>query len=89
MLPDRNDNWIDLLSSGLFWDVDRGQVDSGKHIKWLAERILERGTWEDWVLLRNNIGAELLTTISMKLRLTPKTRNFLERYLHASDSVSR
>jgi hypothetical protein len=85
--PDHN--WIDLLSPQLFWDVDRNQIDPEKHVKWLLERILERGKWEDWVVIRDNINLEKLIQEFRNLRITPKTHNFLERYIYAAHSASR
>lgn len=74
-------SWCDQLSPILFWDVDRTTIDTVKHARWLMERILEKGQWEDWILLRDNMGRETLGEHLDELHVDPKARNFIERYL--------
>ena len=40
--------FIASLSPHLFWDVDREQVDPEKHRRSIIQRVLERGSWDDW-----------------------------------------
>jgi len=74
-------SWSDRLSPILFWDVDKKTIDPVKHRRWLIERVLEKGQWEDWILLRDNVGKEDLAAESVHLHVDPKARNFLEIYL--------
>jgi hypothetical protein len=65
------------LSDSLFWDVDKASVDPGRNARWLVERVLERGRWEDWLVLRSLYGKERLSELSPTLRLDEKTAHFL------------
>ena len=38
---------IRSLSSGLFWDVNRDEVDPDQHAQWLVPRVVERGSRSD------------------------------------------
>lgn len=77
----RTRSWSDGLSPILFWDVDRKTIDPVKHERWLIERVLEKGQWEDWILLRDNMGKDALAKQAAHVHIDPKARNFLERYL--------
>jgi hypothetical protein len=81
--------WVDKLSDILFWDVDRSLVDPGKHIRWIIERILERGDYEDWTLLKRNVSKETLQKEYDRLRIDPKSKNFMYRYLYGPDQIPR
>ncbi|MDZ7795329.1 MAG: hypothetical protein U5P10_17045 [Spirochaetia bacterium] len=81
--------WIDELSDVLFWDVERKSLDSQKHIRWIIERVLEKGNYSDWLALKTNVTKETLEKEFNRLRIDPKSRNFLRRYLHGTDQLSR
>lgn len=68
------------LSSELFWDVSRKEVDPERHERWLMERVLRRGRWEDWLLIRAHYDKTRLINLSPELRLDPKSAHFLELY---------
>ena len=72
--------WVDQLSKELFWDVDQSQVRADDHARWLLERVLQRGRWEDWLAVRDHYGKETIRRLSSALRLDPKARNFLDIY---------
>ncbi|MFH2115121.1 MAG: hypothetical protein ABIJ86_11505 [Spirochaetota bacterium] len=71
---------ISRLSSALFWDVDRNTVDVRKNERWLVERVLQRGTWEDWLVIREVYGKSRLRQLMPALLLDPKSANFLRLY---------
>ena len=81
--------WIDQLSDVLFWDVERDSLDPQKHIRWIIERVLEKGNYSDWLALKTNVTKETLEKEFDRLRIDPKSRNFLRRYLHGTDQLSR
>jgi len=89
MHNNNSSNWITSLSPELFWDVDQKNIDPEKHTRWLLERVLERGRWEDWIIIRDNIDNSRMMQEIDYLKITPKTRNFLYRYLHAPHSISK
>ena len=39
------------LSRSLFWDVDPETIDSVKHVLFIIERVLTRGTWEEFQII--------------------------------------
>ena len=71
---------IAKLSSNLFWDVDKEQVNPEIHSRWLIERVLQRGFWEDWLLIRDYYGKERLNKLRPSLKLDKKAANFLALY---------
>jgi hypothetical protein len=74
------DSWIQALSKELFWDVDQSKVTADRHSRWLLERVLERGRWEDWLMVRDHLGKETIRDLAPTLRLKPRERHFLDSY---------
>lgn len=74
------DESISKLSPTLFWDVDQTVVDAQKNGRWLVERVLERGSWEDWLVIRGIYGKTGLRQLMPSLRLDPNSANFLKLY---------
>ena len=70
------------LSSELFWDVPQEKIDPKRHERWLIERVLLRGRWEDWLLIREHYDRVRIRSLSPHLRLDPKALNFLNLYCH-------
>jgi hypothetical protein len=68
------------MSPQLFWDVDPETIDVKKNARWLIERVVQRGTWEDWLLLRTLYGKPELKTFAPTLRIDAKSANFLKKY---------
>ena len=64
----------------MFWDVDQALVDVSQNGRWLVERVLQRGTWEDWLVIREIYGKSGLRQLMPSLRLDPKSANFLSLY---------
>ncbi len=48
----RQADWTEELSDVLFWDVDRKTVNPERHLRWILERVLERGEYGDWLVLK-------------------------------------
>jgi hypothetical protein len=72
---------VSSLSDHLFWDVDKSKVDAEKNARWILERVLERGFWEDWIAVRDYYGKERMKKHYPALRLDAKSANFLKLYL--------
>ncbi len=68
------------LSAELFWDVSRKEVDPEQHERWLIERVMKYGRWEDWLLISSYYSKTRLLDLSSQLRLDPKSTHFLELY---------
>ena len=71
---------VSNLSEYLFWDTNKEQIDPEIHSRWLIERVLQKGRWEDWLLIRDYYGKSRLKSIRPALRLDDKTDNFLAIY---------
>ena len=69
------------LSPGLFWDTDQESVRQDDHRSWLLSRVLEGGSWEDWLAIRDAYGKDCLAELEPHLRLDAKARNFLRVWL--------
>ena len=78
-------SWVDNLSPELFWDINRSTLNPKIHTRWLLERILERGRWEDWILAAQNIDKNHILQISETLRIDSKSRNFLKRFFYVNN----
>ena len=74
------EEFIRRLSPQLFWDVDPGTVDLQKNARWLVERVMQRGSWEDWLIVRELYGKTGLRAIAPALKLDAKSSNFLRIY---------
>jgi hypothetical protein len=68
---------IRSLSEELFWDVQREMVDPVVHRRWLVERVLERGRWQDWLAVSEDLGTGELERLAHVLKVSPKSRHFL------------
>ena len=79
------ETWVNHLSPSLFWDVSQEKVDPERHGRWLLERVLMRGRWEDWLLIRENFKRDRIRDLSPHLRLDPKAENFLKLYCRDDD----
>lgn len=69
------------FNSALFWDIDPETLDVNKHARFIIERVLKKGNFDDWVYLKNiytlnHIKKEVLSIRS----LDTKTLHFLSHY---------
>ena len=74
------ESWVKNLSPELFWDVRQEEIDPDRHEKWLLERVLQRGRWEDWLLVKTQYKKSRLIDLSPQLKLDAKAENFLKLY---------
>ncbi len=66
------------FSHNLFWDIDPSDLDQKKHMKYIVSRVLEVGTFEDWVLLCRHYTLVTIIKIAQTLRsIDPKSLAFL------------
>ncbi len=66
-----------LLRKTLFWDVDPLGIDYEKHARFVIERVLTRGNWNDWLELREFYGLEMIKNEALQIRCLDKvTLNF-------------
>jgi hypothetical protein len=74
------------LSPILFWDVAPESLDWERHRVWLMQRVLERGTWEDWQLISAEVSIDELRAMEPALKLAPRERNFLLKWIENYDA---
>lgn len=71
---------MNLTSSSyrrLFWDTDVAALDADRHAAMVLSRILERGSWEQWVEARNYYGKERMIAALTQVRgLEPRSVSF-------------
>ncbi len=69
---------ITSLSPHLFWDVDKKNIDFEKNKRWLINRVLEYGLYNDWLLIKNYYGIDKIVEIAASSRdISKKTASFL------------
>lgn len=65
----------------LFWDTDVASINSEKHKQAIIERVIERGTWEQFKELVENYGRnEIIKAIKNARYFTDKTMHFVSGY---------
>ncbi len=66
------------FSTNLFWDIDPAELDSKMHMKYIISRVLEIGTFDDWILLCRHFTLATIIKVSQTLRsIDPKSLAFL------------
>jgi hypothetical protein len=81
---------ISQFSKYLFWDTDPAGLDMEKHKKYIVERVLDYGSWGDWLLIRDYYGLDRLKEIALGLRsLERKSLSFIATMTHTPENQFR
>ena len=73
------------LPHHLFWDIDPNSLDTKKHARFIIQRVIQRGTLEDWNHIKECYGLDLIKREILLMRtLDPKTLNFFSIYFDTS-----
>ena len=76
-----NNEFALKLSRSLFWDVDSETIDPDEYSLFVIERVLTRGTWEEFKLILSHYGKENVGTSATQIRyLDHKTLSFCAGY---------
>ncbi|MAS91611.1 MAG: hypothetical protein CMO55_00320 [Verrucomicrobiales bacterium] len=68
---------MDGFSKGLFWDCDPATLSADTHQRFIIERVLNRGLWNDWLQLRSIYPLATIKECSLQIRnLDPKALSF-------------
>lgn len=71
-------DYIAKLSSHLFWDMDKEQVDMDTCPSQIIQRVLEYGTLDDWKLILSYYGQDKIVSVCRSLRtLDAKALSFI------------
>lgn len=69
------------LSESLFWDVDIKSIDLNSNKQFVITRIIERGSIDDWIRLKEFYGIDTIRKKVIKIRnLNKKTFHFFSNY---------
>ena len=69
------------LSRYIFWDVDFGAIDWEKHRRFVIQRVISKGSLEDWKKIIEFYGPEKVKKALTRERyLDKKTLNFSSYY---------
>jgi len=83
-------DFINRLSKQLFWDVNIAEIDAEIHSLFIAERVLTRGTLDDFRALKNYYGVDKLKSIIVEIKnLDERTLSFCSIYFSIPKSKFR
>jgi hypothetical protein len=69
------------LTRSLFWDIEYDRLDFKTHASFIVERVLNRGSIEDFRAIVKYYGKEQLKEITLKIRyLDKKTLSFCSAF---------
>jgi len=69
------------LPTYLFWDIDINSLDFQKNARYIIQRVIQRGSLQDWKTIRNFYGIDLIKKeILLMKNLDSKTLNFFSIY---------
>lgn len=70
-----------LSNKHLFWDTDVNSINPQKHKQAIIERVIERGSWNEFKELINFYGADSVIECAKKARwFSEKTMHFVSAY---------
>lgn len=70
------------LSRSLFWDTNPDTVNFDKSARYVIEKVVTRGQFEDWQEIKRYYGLETIKQQVVRSRdLDPRTLNFLSNLL--------
>jgi hypothetical protein len=71
------------LRKTLFWDTDYNSIDYEKHARFVIERVLTRGNWNDWQELKKYYGLKKIKEEAVRIRyLDKRTLNFCQTFFN-------
>ncbi len=69
------------LRQPLFWDVDYDNIQWNKNYRFVIERVLERGTFDEWKEIKRYYGLEKIKEAALQARwLDTTTLSFCSNY---------
>ena len=69
------------FESALFWDIDPNSLDMNKHSRFIIQRVLSKGSFDDWVYLKKLYGLNKIKKECLQIRsIDKRTIGFLSNY---------
>ena len=85
-----HEDFKNSLSKTLFWDVNIKDIDAEIHSLFIVERVLTRGTLDDFRALKDHYGVDKLKSIIVEIKnLDERTLSFCSVYFSIPKSKSR
>ena len=73
-----NTEIISSFSNNLFWDVAPDSIDLESNSRYIIQRVLEYGRYNDWKLILSHYGIKVIADTATNLRsLDPKAVSFI------------
>ena len=73
-----NEKIITSFSKNLFWDVDPGSINLESNSRYIIQRVLEYGRYNDWKLILSHYGIQVIADTATSLRsLDPIAVSFI------------
>lgn len=83
-------DYPNLFSKNLFWDVDVSQLQMNTHAAYIIQRVMEYGQMEDWRLINRFYGLDRIVSECQQLRtLDPVCLSFLCTISHTKPEQYR
>jgi len=78
-----------LTKTSLFWDTDINTIDMVKNKRYVIERILKFGDFDDYTWMRNAYSTEDIKSVILEERvdLDPKSINFWCHNFNIEESI--
>ncbi|MCL2649568.1 MAG: hypothetical protein FWD60_00915 [Candidatus Azobacteroides sp.] len=81
---------ISSFSDNLFWDVELSELNMEKHQAFIVTRVLDYGTMQDWLFIRDYYGIKRLKAIALNIRsLDRKSLSFIATVTHTPENQFR
>ena len=78
------------LSKKLFWDVNPETIDADKHALFIVERVLTRGSWDEFQKIITWYGKGKIASYACQIRyLDKKTLSFCSSYFNIAKESFR
>jgi len=79
-----------LLRSSLFWDTNAHDIDTDRNARFIIERVISRGTLQDWKTLLAFYGKDRVRQEVVRIRsLDPKSLCYLGVFFELEESDFR
>lgn len=79
-------DWHRLQQSAAFWDVNPTTLDPQRHAAWIIARILQFGTWDEWIALFRCYSAATIQHALAQRGMPDHIRRFWTPYFSPDDS---
>ena len=72
-----------MLPNYLFWDVDADSIDYSKNARFVIQRVIQKGSIEDWMKIKEFYGIDRIRKEVLLIRdLDSKTLHFFSAYFN-------